>query len=81
MTSNIAEGFERGGDREFRQFLSLAKGSASEVKSQLYTALDAGFITQSTFDELYAIASLTENLIGGLMRYLRTSNMGGPKFK
>ena len=78
---NIAEGFQRGGDKEFRQFLPQAKGSAGEVKSQLYTALDAGFITQSTFDELNAVASLAENLIGGFMRYLKTSNMGGPKFK
>ena len=43
--SNIAEGFERGGDREHRQFLAMAKGSVGEVKAQLYAALDAGFLS------------------------------------
>src|SRR6185369_3399800 len=50
ITSNIAEGFERGGNREFIQFLSTAKGSASELKSHLYTAVDAGYIDQKEFD-------------------------------
>ena|SRR5208282_4613966 len=54
--SNIAEGFERGGNREFLQFLSNAKGSAGEVRSQLYVALDAGFINQKKFDDLYGHA-------------------------
>jgi four helix bundle protein len=52
IMSNIAEGFERGGDREFRRFLAVAKGSAGEVKSQLYVALDAEFIPPAQFDEL-----------------------------
>ena len=45
--SNIAEGFERGGNREFIQFLSQAKGSAGETKDQLYVALDEAYITQA----------------------------------
>lgn len=68
VMSNIAEGFERGGDVEFRRFLAIAKGSAGEVKAQLYVALDAGLIDQTAFDSLYK--SATENLIGGFMRYL-----------
>jgi len=52
VMSNIAEGFERGGDVEFRRFLAIAKGSAGEVKAQLYVALDAGMIDQATFDSL-----------------------------
>lgn len=71
--SNIAEGFERGGKTEFRRFLSIAKGSAGEVKAQLYIALDAGFIETSTFEALYAQAQSVSNLIGGLMRYLSTT--------
>ena len=46
ITSNIAEGFERGGNREFVQFLSHAKGSCGEVRSQLYVALDAGYLNE-----------------------------------
>ncbi len=48
--SNIAEGFERGGNRELIQFLSQAKGSAGETKDQLYVALDEAYVTQEQFD-------------------------------
>jgi len=70
IMSNIAEGFERGGDVEFRRFLAMAKGSAGEVKAQLYVALDAGMIDQATFDSLSKKATETGNLIGGFMKYL-----------
>ena len=79
--SNIAEGFERSGDKEFRQFLSLAKGSAGEVKAQLYVALDARFLSQEQFDQLYSLATETGRLIGGFMRYLTDSGYKGSKFK
>jgi four helix bundle protein len=74
--SNIAEGFERGGDVEFRRFLAIAKGSAGEVKAQLYVALDAGMIDQATFDSLYKKAAETGNLVGGFMRYLTKGRNG-----
>src|SRR5207249_1494568 len=77
VMSNIAEGFERGGDIEFRQFLALAKGSAAEVKAQLYVALDAGYLTQEQFDQLYDKASEVGRLIGGFMRYLVNSDYKG----
>ena len=73
VMSNIAEGFERGGDVEFRRFLAIAKGSAGEVKAQLYVALDAGLIDQTRFDSLYKLATETGSLIGGFMRYLNNS--------
>jgi four helix bundle protein len=70
VMSNIAEGFERGGDKSFRNFLSVAKGSAAEVRSHLYVALDVGYIDQTTFDRLYALAQDASFLIGGFMKYL-----------
>lgn len=78
--SNIAEGFERGGNREFVQFLSIAKGSVGEVKDQLYCALDEGYIVQKQFDETYALADSASRLIGGFMAYLREAEVSGHKF-
>ena len=70
VVSNIAEGFERGGDRELRRFLSIAKGSAGEIRAQLYVALDAGLIAQTDFERLSSLTSETSRLIGGFMKYL-----------
>jgi len=81
VMSSIAEGFERGGNKEFRQFLSMAKGSAGEVKAQLYVSLDAGYITEDDFNGLYNLAEETGRLIGGFMRYLAESKKRGVKFK
>jgi four helix bundle protein len=81
ITSNIAEGFERGGNREFIQFLSTSKGSASELKSQLYVALDVGNVDQKEFDELYNQAHSIVLLLGGFMKYLQQSELRGRKFK
>lgn len=66
--SNIAEGFERFRPGEFHQFLSIAKGSCGEVRSQLYVALDARYITQLNFDGLMSQAFEVGNLLGGLRR-------------
>ncbi len=74
IMSNIAEGFERGGDKEFRQFLALSKGSAGEVRSQLYVALHIGYIDQAQFDRLYGQASVIGRLLGGFIKYLRQSS-------
>src|SRR6185295_18496969 len=52
ILSNIAEGFERGGDKEFSQFLIIAKGSCGEVRAQLYVALDQGYLSQASFESL-----------------------------
>jgi four helix bundle protein len=79
--ANIAEGFERGGDREFAQFLSNSKGSCGEVKSHLYVALDQGYVTRVSFEQLYAKADEISRLVGGFITYLRQSNLGGPKYK
>jgi len=71
IISNIAEGFSRQTDKEFVQFLHVAKGSASEVQSQLYIALDLGYIAQQEFDSLYQQVDEIGKLIFGLVRYLR----------
>jgi four helix bundle protein len=81
VTANIAEGFEREGNREFIQFLSQSKGSVGELKDELYTALDENYITQSEFDAAYVLAEETTRLIGGLMGYLRRAENTGSKFK
>lgn len=81
IVSNIAEGFDQDGNREFEHFLTLAKGSTGEVKAQLYVALDAGFLSEGEFDHLYALASETGQLIGGFIRYLRQSEYKGSKFR
>ena len=81
IPSNIAEGFERDGNREFYQFLSLAKGSCGEVRTQLYLALDEAYLTTSQFDSLSEAVLRISRMVASLMTYLRRSGMRGPKFK
>jgi four helix bundle protein len=66
IMSNIAEGYERGRPAEFHQFLSIAKASCAELRSQLYVALDAGYIDQDTFESLMLKAKAAGQVIGGL---------------
>jgi four helix bundle protein len=81
IMSNIAEGYDRSGTAEFIHFLAIAKGSAGEVKCQLYVASDLGYIKQNEFNELSSMAAETGRMIGGLMRYLRTAGHKGSKYK
>lgn len=81
IMSNIAEGFERGGDKEFSQFLAVAKGSVGEVQAQLYVALDVGYIDKAAFSQLYALAEETGRLLGGFMKCLQQSTLKGRKYK
>jgi four helix bundle protein len=80
ISSNIAEGFQRDGNKEFTQFLSLAKGSAGEVISQLYIAHRQHYLDAVAFEELKASTNQTIHMIGKLMEYLRKSPLKGRKF-
>jgi four helix bundle protein len=66
VMSNIAEGFDRAGRPEFRQFLVVAKGSCAEVRAQLYVALDVGYLSKQQFQELYTLTEETGRIINGL---------------
>jgi len=81
ILSNIAEGFERGGDNEFLQFLSIAKGSCGEARAQLYIALDQSYISLVQFESLTKATADISQLISGLMKYLRGSSLRGNKYR
>jgi four helix bundle protein len=81
IMDNIAEGFERSGNREFLQFLYISKGSCGEFRSQLYRASDRGYLAKTEFDVLYNFAIETIVLLQKLINYLEQSELKGTKFK
>ena len=81
IMSNVAEGFERDGNKEFRNFLSIGKGSAGEVRSQLFVALDQDYLSREEFEVLYDKARQSGRVIAGLSDYLKRSGFSGNKFK
>jgi four helix bundle protein len=66
VMSNIAEGFERARPAEFHQYLSMAKASCAEIRSQLYVAFDVGYLDEHQFNELMTLAQEVARIIGGL---------------
>jgi four helix bundle protein len=80
IMSNIAEGFERGGNQEFIQFLYVAKGSCGEVRSQLYVALDQSYIAPQDCDDTSKSFRRLSIMISNLIDYLKRSGMKGSKY-
>ena len=80
IMDNIAEGFERGGRKEFIQFLGFAKGSSGELRSQLIRAYDQNYIDKKTFDKMNQEAMEVGKMIMGFIDYLKKSKIQGQKF-
>ena len=72
VMANIAEGFDAGSGREFIRFLKFSRRSAGELQSHGYIGMDRGLISQTQFKSLYTQAREVKNLIGGMIRYLKT---------
>lgn len=81
IMSNIAEGFDRDGNKEFVNFLTIAKGSAAEVRAQLYVAVDQNYISEKEFETLSELTNNIGRVLAGLIKYLQSSELRGNKFK
>ena len=76
IADNIAEGFERQGNKEFKQFLYIAKGSAGEVRSQLNRAFDVGFINEEIYKQMYNDVRV---LSAGILHFIQATNQSSYK--
>lgn len=79
--SNVAEGFESGTRQEFLNYLYIAKGSAGEVRAQLYAASDIGYLNTETFEYLSSLAVECSRLISSFIRALKTSEFSGAQHR
>ena len=81
IMDNIAEGFERDGNGEFKQYLFIAKGSCGETRSQIYRAYDYGFLDENTFEELKNQSVEISQSISNFIDYLQNTDIKGLKYK
>ena len=80
IMDNIAEGFGRGGNKEFLQFLSIARGSSQELLSQIYRAYDAQYINEEEFTDCRQLINNTSVMIHNLMEQIKKSDIKGVKY-
>lgn len=81
VMDNIAEGYERDGNKEFINFLYIAKGSCGEVRSQVIRAHEVGFITDDVYNEMYNLCKNTSIAIMNFIKTLKASDLRGTKYQ
>ena len=81
VPDNIAEGFERDGNKEYRQFLSIAKGSVGELRSQLYRIFDRNILVKSEYEKLNNMTIEVSKMLSSMISKLNSSSYSGRKYK